>query len=215
MKNAGPTIIIVGGVAMIIGAFVFFGKKKAKEEGSPVPVPYEPAGVKLGDALEGAKHYEFRGMFIRIARKNALSTEWSWEVNHSKDFNTANAAISGDEVFATDTDALSNAMGWVNAAKGGPLGVGGIPAVSEIWVHWGVAQAFMNDKTRSHYVVMTGKGPFKLRARNGARWTTGDCGAVETTIADAGDVDGVTHNLCVPINNVAVKKTGGSGNVAA
>lgn len=122
MKNPGPTVIVVIGLAAIIGTFVYFGtKKKSAPIGSSVPVPYDPEnlGMTISDAITDGKYFEYRGIFIRTGKPGPLASTYGWEAAGAKNFAAAPIATSGETQYPSEVAALEGAMSWVNAFRGG------------------------------------------------------------------------------------------------
>lgn len=111
------TIIIVGGTAMILGAFIFFGKTKKPGKGSDfVPVPYDPPGVEA--LLGSGDHYSYRDVFITVAKPSLISSVYRWVMRGAPDLAVAPLAVSSMD-FASEELALSDAMKARDVQLGG------------------------------------------------------------------------------------------------
>jgi hypothetical protein len=117
MRISPPAIIVITGTTLILGAFVFFGKKKTAgpEDSPPSPVPFG----EVGGGLVG---FKYRGYFIGLAPTGTIPVEgfnsgWAWASYATDQFGPDALARGGG--YETQEAALGGAMAWVDALRKG------------------------------------------------------------------------------------------------
>lgn len=117
----GPEkFIVIAGAAIIVGTFALFGKKKApKDSKFDAPVPFDPPGPEWSLTDE---HFKYRGLFISVIKDHTTIVPpqifYTWVVRGTDNINVDPLAIADIE-FPEKSEALGDAMKWVNTLKDG------------------------------------------------------------------------------------------------